>query len=531
VGSRRARTLLVALGATLLLLGVPAGSAPATTTSSGGTLSVIDPMDIVSLDPALNMGDFAWALEDGTCATLMIFRDAPAPEGDTVQPEAAAGPPEISRDGRTYVFTVRRGLRFSDGSPLTAGNFKRALGRVLDPAMRSPGAYLFSDVRRVSATGLRLRITLSKPSGDLTTRLALPLACPVPLGFPVDPAGEPLVGVGSGPYYVASHVADSLLVVKRNRYYRGSRSHRVDGLTVTVGGDVDSDIKAVEDGRADMLMGPIPSALRPILAARYGVDKSQFFRIPGRAGTGALVLNTSRPLFRGNAALRKAVNFALDRAEIVRQTTSGVLSNTPTDQILPRWIPGWRDYSLYPLTGPDLPQARQLAQGHLRGGKAVLYTTPEWVDVAPVIVSNLLKIGLDVQVNVMSASVLNAKAGIPGEPYDMILGDQLLDYPDPANMIVRYLDGENARKPAGNTNLAYFDEPAYNHRIAAADRLTGTARFQAFSRLDADIMRNEAPWAPLLEESKWLFISNRVGCLQLHPVFRFDLATVCLRSG
>src|SRR5262249_17045271 len=182
---------------------------------------------ISALDPALTPPQEAsrpaW-IWYATCATLTAFPDKPAPDGLVPQPEAAAGPPVISRDGRTYVFTVRRGLRFSDGSPLTARNFARALGRVLNPAMASPGAFLFSDVRRVSARGLELRIGLAEPSGDLTTRLALPFACPVPLGFPVDPAGVTLT-VGSGPYYIARYVPDSMIVLKPNRDYRGSRPH------------------------------------------------------------------------------------------------------------------------------------------------------------------------------------------------------------------------------------------------------------------------------------------------------------------
>src|SRR5215469_2066956 len=126
----------------------------------------IGPVDIGPLDPALARGLnaplFYW-----TCATLEVFADAPAPAGKTVVPEAAAGPPQVSPDGLTYVFTVRPGLRFSDGSALTAANFARALGRVKDQAMGSPGAWLFSDVREVRASGLRLRITLTEPSGDL----------------------------------------------------------------------------------------------------------------------------------------------------------------------------------------------------------------------------------------------------------------------------------------------------------------------------------------------------------------------------
>ena len=65
--------------------------------------------------------------------------------------------------------------------------------------------------------------------------------------------------------------------------------------------------------------------------------------------------------------------------------------------------------------------------------------------------------------------------------------------------------------------------------MAAANRLSGAARQKAFSELDATLMRDAAPWAPLYEGSTWLFLSNRVGCLKLHPVFRMDLAAMCVR--
>jgi peptide/nickel transport system substrate-binding protein len=514
-----------ALGISAIACFSAIGVSSATPGSHGGTLRVITPLAWASLDPAAAK-PATGAIWYATCATLTAFPDAPAPAGLIPRPEAAVGPPKISRDGRTYVFTIRRGLRFSDGSPLTAANFARALGRVLNPAMASPGALLFADVKRVWATGLKLHIKLTKRSGDLTTRLALRFACPVPLGFPVDPTGVDLV-VGSGPYYIARFVPDTLVVLKRNRYYRGTRPHHVDSVVVTMGGDVDDDIKLVEDGRADVLGVAIPSELRPGLARRYGVNRKQLFRVRGDHEA-ALILNTSRPLFRDNVPLRRAVNFALDRGEIVRDRTGGMQSNTPTDQIMPSGIPGWRDHRLYPLAGPDLKRARQLAQGHLRGGRAVLYTFPGFPGVE-LIMSNLREIGLDVQVKILAADTLNARAGIPGEPYDMVLAGFPVEYPDPADALVRLLGGANARKAAGNVNFAYFDEPTYNRRMAAADRLTGSSRFKAFSELDADIMRDRAPWAPLYEESRWLLVSNRVGCLKVQAVFIRDLAAMCLQ--
>jgi ABC-type transport system substrate-binding protein len=458
----------------------------------------------------------------------MAFRDPPAPDGFQVQPEAAVAPPEVSRDGRTYVFTVRKGLRFSDGSPLTAANFAHGLGRVLNPVMRSPGAELFPDVKGAFPSGRRLRIELRKPAGDLLKRLALHFACPVPLGFPVDPAGVPLIGVGSGPYYLAREVPNSRLVFERNRYYRGNQPQRIDRLVWTVDGDLERDIRAVEERRADMFAG-LPFETRDSLARRYGVNRRQLFRVRG-THVYYLALNASRPLFRSNVALRRAVNLALDRTEIVKASPGWPRSQTPTDQIVPRSVPGWVDHRLYPLAG-DLERARRLASGNRRGGKATLFTSQALYlpDVARVIARQLDQIGLEVSVIPLAPRVLDARAGVPGAPYDMLLTWHEVQYPDPANVVIRLLAGENARRPAGNTNFAYFDNPTYNRRMAAAQRLIGSARLRAFSKLDAEIMRTQAPWAPLYEGSSWLFVSKRVGCLRRHPVFRFDYAAACLR--
>jgi peptide/nickel transport system substrate-binding protein len=498
----------------------------------GGTLRVATPLDPGPLDPALAK-PAVYPLWFATCAMLTAVADTADATTSELRAEAAAGPPQISRDRRTYVFTVRKALRFSNGTPLSAANYAVALGRVVNPAMHSDAAFLYADVKRVKASGRRLRIELKTPSGDLAARLALPFACPVPLGFPVDLSGVDLM-VGSGPYYVARNVPDKLLVLARNRYYRGARPHHPDRIVVSVGGDLDDNIRAVESGAADVLGIEIPRDVRIVLARRYGVDKRQFFRVSGTF-TEALVLNTARPLFRDNVPLRKAVNLAIDRSEMVRSAGISVWG-TPTDQIVPSRIAGWRDYHIYPLDGSALARARTLAAGHLRDGKAVLYATrgPGGPEEAALVAHELGAIGLDVTVKLLAVEVINAKAGIQGEPYDMILASfppgSPEAYPDPSMMLVRLLAGANSRQPSGNTNFAYFDNPTYNRRLAAADRLSGLARARAFSRLDADIMRNQAPWAPLWEGSNTLLVSKRVGCLKVHPVYIRDLAAMCVTS-
>jgi peptide/nickel transport system substrate-binding protein len=530
VGLRRPAVILVVSGAVLALaVGDASARRSSTSAAVGGTLRVASPVDVGSYDPALAR-PMAYAIWYPICAPLMMFADTAGAGAFRLRPEAAERPPTITQDGRTYVFTIRKDLRFSDGTRITAENFAVALRRVLNPAMQSEGAALFADVKQIAAAGRRLRITLRQPSGDLTMRVASPFACPVPLGFPVDAAGVELM-VGSGPYYIARHVPNKLIVVGRNRYYRGARPHRVDRIVATIGGDLDDSIRAVENGDADVLGIEINREARDALLQRYGLNKRQFFRIRGMATT-ALVLNTSRPLFRENAPLRRAVNLAVDRTEIVRVAHASPVWFSKTDQVMPRWIPGWKDYDIYPLRRPDLGRARRLAAGNLRGGNAVLYaaaSSPGIMDEASVVVRNLRDIGLDVSVKPMSVDVLNARAEVPGEPYDMILATFPAQYPDPVNMLRRLLGGENARKPAGNDNFAYFDRAAYNRRMAAANRLLAPARYRAFSKIDADIMRTQAPWAPLWETSNALLVSKRVGCLKVHPVYIRDYAAMCVR--
>ncbi len=533
VGWRRPVGLVTLGVATAFAVGAATPGSP-TAASSGGTLRVVLPASAApTLDPAVVSDPMGWgSLWYSTCATLMAFRDAPAPGGFEVRPEAAVGFPKTSHGGRTYLFKVRPGLHFSDGSRLTAANFKYGLQRARNPDMESEAAFLFSDVKRVTTSGRRLRIDLTKPSGSLLTRLALSYACPVPLNFPINAAGVPLT-VSSGPYYIADFEPGRQVVLERNPKYDGTRPRRVDRAVIKIGGDFASNVSAVQEGRADLLGAPLPFDLQDSLAKLYGVNRSQLFRFRGTV-VYYLALNTSRPLFHNDVALRKAVNLALDRRAIVR-TGPGwryAYAHKATDQIITSWPPGWVDHRLYPLAAPNLKRARSLAAGHLGDGKAILYVNQvpaaRLYDQANLIARELGQIRLDVTVVPIPKDPLEAKAGKPGEPYDMVLTRHFLQYPDPADVLIGLLGGANARKPAGNTNFAYFDNARYDRRMAADDRLTGRARARTFSNLDAKIMRNAAPWAPLYEGSNWLFVSKRVGCLKTHPVFRIDLAAVCV---
>ena len=105
------------------------------------------------VDPALTSSAAGWAVLDTTCARLFAYPDKPPPEAYRFKAEVATGLPRISRDRRTYTFTLRKDFRFSDGTPVRASAFARAIHRTLAPEINSPtlssGAQLTRDRKSV----------------------------------------------------------------------------------------------------------------------------------------------------------------------------------------------------------------------------------------------------------------------------------------------------------------------------------------------------------------------------------------------
>ena len=176
-------------------------------------------------------------MEFATCAKLLNYPDAAAPDGWNLQPEVAAAMPEVSTDGRTYAFTVRADYRFSppSGEPLTAETFRYSIQRAAPPGRRGGhGRVALYDIvgerqflrgqadhiSGLQAEGDTLTIYAVEPSADFLHRLSVPYFCPVPSDAPPVPGGAgragyphgtPLAVPSAGPNYIADHLTASTL--------------------------------------------------------------------------------------------------------------------------------------------------------------------------------------------------------------------------------------------------------------------------------------------------------------------------------
>lgn len=490
--------------------------------------------DLDSLDPALAYGVASGAVLDTTCALLLrVPQHRVSPRG-ALQPEVAARLPRLSRDRKTYTFTLRNSFRFSDGAPVRASAFARAINRTLAPGFKSPWAPYTRDIvgadevlagktpaaAGVVARGNTLVIRLKHAVPDFPARTTF--LCAVPPTLPADPEGAGAFPA-AGPYYVAEYRPDERVVIRRNAFYGGKRAHHVDGFTVDLRLSSHEEVlDRIERGGADWGWATPPVYLDPArrLVAKYGINKSQFFLAPGSVFRG-YVFNMSRPLFRNNLRLRQAVNFAIDRSAL-RRAGGGPFESRLTDQYLPPGMPGFKDARIYPLRGPDLRRARALARGHTRSGKVVLYTvdSPSMLQFAQSIKQNLAKIGLDVQIKGIPVPAYFGRLGASG-PYDIGFQPWAPDYNDPYAVLNILLDG----RFIGATNWGRFNSTEFNRRLRRTALLQGPARYRAYGELDVRLARDAAPMVAVDYLNDPTLISKKLGCVEPS----FDLTAVCLK--
>jgi peptide/nickel transport system substrate-binding protein len=507
------------------------GSGEGGAVERGGTLRLVY-LQPPGTDP--QAGEFG--ILRATQLTLYTFADVAGKA--RLRPAAAAGLPRVSADNKTFTITVRRGFRFSDGKAVTAQNFAFAINRLFNPDLGSPWTYLFDDivgaravhdgkadaVSGVDVRGNKLIIRLEQPRPDLLVRLTNPTISATPLDMPIVPGGVKTPAPSAGPYRLQEHVEGRLAVFTRNPFWRREllpwRPANVDRIVLERPGLTPEEaIAAVERNEIDVALAQGAPSEIPELVSRYGVNRNRLFVKP-RLTFFYLVFNLDRPLLGGNANLRRAINYALDRPEIVRKF--GPLVGRRTDQILPPGMPGYRNWDLYPLKGPNLNKARALARRNLRDAKAVLYVRRPVAEafarpVAEVARFNLAQIGLDVDIE--EVPNLFQRLRTSGEPWDIALVGWFADYPDPFNFINELLSGDN--------NVGHFEDVRFDRRMRQASHLAGAARASAYAVLERDLMRQAAPIAPFVVPNDVLFVSPSLGCFTYDAATGPDIGALC----
>jgi len=512
----------------------------------GGSITIAQGSQPDSLDPALAYTSNSWEPLWLVYTPPLTYRRAEGAEGAELIPGAATALPNVSADGRTYSFKIRKGLKYSDGSPVAADDFEHAVKRVLN--LESGGTYLFEgiegatqyieagdaegDIGGITAddrTG-EVTIELTAADGGFSNVLATTFAGLVPADTPFENmTKDPPPGVG--PYAIVKSVPNREFVMEKVPGFDipDIPKGNVDTITTEIVKSASRQAQDVIAGDLDYMQDAPPNDLAAEIKARH----SDRYKEWPTLSVNYFFLNQALPPF-DDKQVREAVNVAIDSTAIAR-ILGGRLSGTCS--LVPTGIPGHAELDPCPFGDPNGPGDKAKAEQMIKdagatGEKVTVYANndPTRPEIGQYYTALLNDIGLDADLKVIDGAVYFSTIGNQKTKAQTGLASWYADFPHPSTFL-QQVDGTTIQ-PTNNGNYGNVDDPQINKEIAA---LLPEPDLQAvanrWSALDERVVE-ESYIAPYGSEELTTFLSDRMdfeNCSTVHPLYGNDYSSFCLK--
>ena len=425
-----------AIAALVGAAGCGGSSTPSSSSSSqaagaqkGGTYTILANAAFGVADPAQNYTLEEWQLLIDTHDGLTQFQRVGGAAGTKIVPDLATSVPAPTNGGKTYVFHIRRGIKFSNGQTLKPSDFVTTFERqftvpgptsfysgIVGASKCSTKGCSLSKGVIANDSAYTLTINLAAPDPELMDQLALPFAYAVPAGTSPKLTGNN-VPPGTGPYMWKSYNPNTEAVLVRNPYFhvwsaQAQPAGYPNEIIEKYGLQVSDEVTEVQNGHANEVFDgdQIPSdQLSQLNSTKYAGQ----VHVNTLTADWYFALNTSRPPFN-NLLARQAINYAANRSAYVK-IAGGPSLAVPTCQILPPNFPSYAPDCPYTAgtnhtkwTAPDIAKAKQLVQqSHTAGMKVVVDGTNDQVGKALVeqMVSDLNAIGYKASAQLLAGGI------------------------------------------------------------------------------------------------------------------------------
>jgi len=513
----------VAASALALVLAMPAAAQEEKldpNAKQGGDIIITYKDDVATLDPAIGYDWQNWSMIKSLFDGLMDYE----PGTTNLKPDLAESY-EISPDGQTFTFKLRKGVKFHNGREMTAEDVKYSLDRVTNPKTQSPGAGFFASIKGFedvaggkseSLAGVTVvdpstvKIELSRPDATFLHVMAINFAHVVPKEavdqFGADFGKNP---VGTGAYKMAEWTLGQRLVFERNPDYWHKGLPYLNKITFEIGQEPIVALLRLQKGEIDVPGDGIP----PAKFQEVMNDPEQKARVVvgGQLHTGYVTMNTTMAPF-DNVKVRQAVNMAINRERVVQLINNRAV---PATQPLPPSMPGYD--TAYKGYAYDVEKAKALLAeaGHADGFETELFAmnTDPNPRIAQAIQQDLAAIGIKANIQALAqANVIAAGGDKVGAPMIWSGGMAwIADFPDPSNFYGPIL-GCGGAVPGG-WNWAWYCNADLDKKAAEADSIVDPAkaadRYKMWSEIYAKVME-DAPWAPVFNEQRFTMRSPRM---------------------
>jgi len=532
------RKVLMALAVIVLAAVTVVGASSARTADhKGGTLKLISNAAGGTLDPQVNYTLQYWQLYQATYDGLLAFQKAGGSAAFNVVPDLASGY-QITNGGKTWVFTLRKGIKFSNGKPVTVNDVVASFQRIFKVKSPTAGGFYAGIVGATAclktpatctlkggisgnAKANTVTINLTAPDAEFKFKLAVPHASILPASSPPNDAGtKPIPGTGA--YYFAAYDPNKELVMKRNPYFHqwstaAQPNGYPDEITQSFGLTAEAEVTAVQNGQADWMYDFPPADRLNELGTKYA---SQTHLTPLTAFWYA-PMNVNIPPFN-NLKARQAVNYAIDRNALIK-IFGGPKLATPSCQVLPPGFPGNKPYCPYTKnpgttwSAPDVAKAKQLVnESGEKGAKVTVISANDEVQKAVgVYLANVLnQIGFKATAKAISGNIAFTYPQNTKNHVQINVQQWYQDYPA-ASDFLHILFGCESFHPGSDSsiNMAGFCNKPIEAQMHKALKLEVTSFPKAnvlWSKIDRKVT-DQAPMATMFTPKHLDFVSKRVG--------------------
>lgn len=468
-------------------------------------------------DPATALDGTTPLIARQVFETLMQYR-----EGSTDIEPGLAVRWTPSKDGLTWTLTLRDGVRFHDGTPLTAQHVVASLERQIspdDPLYPNPVAVWPRLLRGVPGVVKEIRaadpktvqIQLLLPYAPLLTALAHPAFSILHV---VPGEGGATRWLGTGPFRIADLAAGRIVLEANPGYWGGPP--QVDRIVFLEEAEAQADAD-LEGRRLDIWIPPVaPSKLEGALS------------IPGWK-VGLLALQTEKEPF-SRKKVRQAVAAGLDPALIAVAVERVAV---PLQSFLPPGVWGRREGSPIMTADPNGAQRLLAEAGAPKGVSATLLVSdaPGVIDqarLAEAIRASLAAAGISLQIRTELPQVA-AQLSQLGD-HEMVLTEMLVAGGDPHLFLYPLSTSEGAAKGAGALNLSFYRNPRLDDPLIRGSQLAWRPeRLRLYQRAQA-ILADDLPWIPLYVRLHWAVVRPEVRNFRLHPSGFHRLDRVSIES-
>jgi peptide/nickel transport system substrate-binding protein len=515
---------------------------------SGGSIKV-GTVGPDSYDPALMQTVQAFQPLKTVYTGLLAYKDEYGKAGTELTPGLAEKMPTVSSDGKTYTFQLRKGLKYSDGTPVKPGDFEIAIKRL----MKLNGPYssfltsivgttefqkkgdVKADIPGITDTpDGKITVKLTKPDSKFQFAVAEPYAAPVPASKVKysSMTKDPPPGYGPFKIQVVDPSREFILTKVPSFNIPGLAKAKLDKITGEVSSNVSKMTQDVIKGNLDFMTEDPTGDLLPTVKAKY---KDRFSLNPYPPNTYYFSMNTLIPPFNNEKA-REAVNYAID-SRALQRVFGGRLK--PTCTFIPPGTIGYQAGSC-PYGNPDGPgnmtKAKQLVQESGTKGQTVTVWTNN-KDPRPAIGeylrSTLQDMGYKAKTKTLNQQVYFDAIGTKSRKAQIHFNDWFMDFPDPSDLMEPLLTSE-AAAATPTFNVGFVRDKHIDSTVAKLSQARDPSKDASqWAALDKYLVGPGKSYVvPYGSELSSTFMSERMNyqdCNGVHQVFKNDWTLFCLK--